>query len=186
MSNTCEPPQIIADPAKYYGVEWFLTPRSTALALSALFLFDLVVLGQGGVSIITAALGFGMLTIGTLWSVICGRQALARSRATRGAIFLFLGVAAVVTMRIHEATARKGAQQIIAACEAYKRQTGKLPDRLEQLAPLFLPKVPLARYTVMYNNYMYFSKPALLTYVVFPPFGRRVYDFETTQWSCLD
>ena len=80
----------------------------------------------------------------------------------------------------------KAAQQIIAACEAYKRQTGTLPDRLEQLVPLFLPKVPLARYSVMYNHYMYLSKPALLTYVVFPPFGRRVYDFETTQWNYLD
>lgn len=86
----------------------------------------------------------------------------------------------------HEATARKGAQQIIAACEAYKRQTGRLPARLEQLVTAFLPKVPLAKYTLLYNDFWYISQSGMLTYVVLPPFGRRVYDFSTARWNYLD
>lgn len=163
-----------------------LTPWRTAIALSALFLFDLVVLGQGGFAILVASFGLSMLTIGALWSAIRGHWALARGRAIRAAMYLFLGVASVVTLRFHEATARNGARQIIAACEAYKRHTGNLPDRLDQLVPVFLPKVPVALYTVLYNDFWYFSEYALLTYVVFPPFGRRVYDFNTTQWNYLD
>lgn len=164
-----------------------LTPwRRTALALSALFLFDLIVIGQGGIAIMVATIGLGLLTIGALWSAIGGHRALVRSRATRAAIYLLLGVATFVTLRIHEATGRKGAQQIIAACEAHKQQTGKLPNGLEHLVPVFLPKVPAARYTVLYSDFWYISESALLTYVVFPPYGRRVYNFNTGRWTYLD
>ena len=116
-----------------------LTPWRTALALSALFLFDLVVLGQGGFAIFAAMFGLSILTIGALWSAIRGHRVLARSRATRAAMYLLLGVAAVVTLHFHEATSRKGAEQIIAACEAHKQQSGNLPDRLDQLVPSSFP-----------------------------------------------
>ncbi len=158
----------------------------TAVALSGLFLFDLVVLGQGGIAIIVATVGVGMLVVGGLWAAIRAHRALARSRMTRAGMYVILGVAAVGTLRFHEATARKGAQQIISACQAYKQQTGKLPDRLEDLVPEFLPKVPLARYTLLYNDFWYFSQSGLLTYVVLPPFGRRVYNFNSAQWKYLD
>ena len=158
----------------------------TGLVLSVLFLFDLVVLGQGGIAICVATFGLAVLTIGAFWSAICGQRALAHNRGIRAATFLSLGVASVVMLRFHDATGRKGAHQIIEACEVYERQYGRRPDRLEDLAPAFLPKVPPARYTVLYNDFWYIRESALLTYVVFPPFGRRVYNFNEAQWNYLD
>lgn len=67
----------------------------------------------------------------------------------------------------------------------------KLPegwDRLEDLVPEFLPKVPLAKYTVSQNEFQYFSSEGShhLSYMAIPPFGRRIYEFETGKWRFLD
>ena len=145
-----------------------------------------MILGQGGIAICVAAFGLAVLTIGTLYSAFRGHKGLARNRAMRAATYLLLGLASFATLHFHAATGRKAAQRIIEACEAYEGRYGRLPDRLDQLTPEFLPKIRAARYTVLYNDFWYLSEPRLLSYVVFPPFRRRVYDFGTAKWNYLD
>ncbi len=83
------------------------------------------------------------------------------------------------------------AQALISACKAYRAQRGEFPDRLEDLVPGFIPAVPRANYTLWgafrYWNGSQTKEPDhVLTYVVFPPFGRRLYHFEEDRWSSLD
>src|SRR5687768_7370708 len=92
-----------------------------AAALAVLFLLDLGFAGQGLFSMFVAIGGFGLLTTRALWAAVRGRSsALIRARSMRASLYLLLGVATVITMRFHTATARNHAEQVIAACGAYQ------------------------------------------------------------------
>lgn len=161
----------------------------TAVVLAVLFLVDLGFEGQGLVSLLVAAVGLILLTTGALWSAVRGTAPLARSRAMRAGMYLLLGIATVATMQFHTATAQNHAEQVIAACRAYQARHGTLPDRLEELVPEFLPKVPRAKYALQWAEFTYWTSGKTahtLMYVALPPFGRRLYHFETAQWSQLD
>jgi hypothetical protein len=165
--------------------------RRTAVALALLFLADLGFAGQGIFSLVVATIGVGLLTLGALWAAVRGTapRALARSRAVRAAMYLCLGVTTVAVMRIHATTAENHAAQVIEACRAYQARHGKLPDRLQELVPEFLPAVPPAKYTLSWGEFTYLTsgdQSHTLMYVALPPFGRRLYHFEEARWSQLD
>jgi len=162
--------------------------RRTAVALALIFLIDLGYIGQGGIALIVAVLGTLLLSLGCAWSLIRGRRPLAVSRAIRGGLYVLLGAAAVGAMALHARTGRINADRVIEACRSYERANGKLPDRLEDLVPDFLPSIPRARYTGMFREFMYWStgEGHTLLYVTVPPFGRRLYHFEERRWSSLD
>jgi len=162
----------------------------TAAALTLLFVADLGFAGQGLFSMVVAIVGVGLLTMRALWAAVRGASsALIRARATRAGIYLLLGIATVATMQFHTATAQHHAAQVIAACRAYEKRSGKLPDRLTELVPEFLPAVPRAKYTLQWGDFTYWTSENnthTLMYVALPPFGRRLYHFEQAQWSQLD
>jgi hypothetical protein len=165
--------------------------RRTAVALALLFLADLGFAGQGLFSLVVATVGVGLLTWGALWAAIRGTapRVWARSRATRAAMYLCLGITTVTVMRVHTATAETNAAQVIEACRAYQARHGRLPDRLQELVPEFLPAVPPAKYTFSYGAFTYLTsgeQSHTLMYVTLPPFGRRLYHFEEARWSQLD
>jgi hypothetical protein len=161
----------------------------TSAALAGLFVFDLGYSGQGLFALGTAVLGFVSLAVGALWSGLRGAPALARSRALRAGLYLFLGAATLATVRLHVATAESRATLVIDACRAFERAHGALPDRLEELVPEFLSAVPRAKYTLAWGEFTYSASETTrhtLMYVTLPPFGRRIYHFEEARWSQLD
>jgi len=161
----------------------------TSVALAGLFLFDLGYSGQGLFALGVAVLGVASLAVGALWSVFRGAPALARSRALRAGLYLFLGAATIATVRLHAATAESRAARVIEACRAFERAHGALPDRLEELVPDFLSAVPRAKYTLAWGEFTYSASETrrhTLMYVALPPFGRRIYHFEEARWSRLD
>jgi len=165
--------------------------RRTAVTLAVLFVADLGFLGQGLLSILVAAVGLGLLTVGALWAAARSPapRLLARSRAMRAGLYLLLAIAALAAMQFHTATAENHAAQVIEACRAYQARHGMLPDRLEELVPEFLPAVPRAKYTLQWGEFTYRAsnkQSHTLMYVALPPFGRKVYHFEEARWSQLD
>ena len=162
--------------------------KRTAVALGLLFLFDLGFSGQGLFSLLVAAIGLPILMLGGTWSLIRGLKPLARSRAARAALYLLLAAATIGALRFHAHTAQVNTERVIAACRAYERANGKLPDRLAELVPAFLPAVPRAKYVLMFGEFDYFSSPEshTLQYVALAPFGRRRYHFVQDRWSVLD
>ena len=165
--------------------------RRTAVALAVLFVADLGFAGQGLFSLLVATIGVGLLTLSGLWAAIRGTapRVRAHSRAMRAAMYLCLGVSTLAVMRVHATTAENHAAQVIEACRAYQARHGKLPDRLQELVPEFLPAVPPAKYTLSYGEFTYLTsgdQTHTLMYVALPPFGRRLYHFEEARWSQLD
>ena len=161
----------------------------TAAFLSAVFVFDLGFTGQGFLSIFGGVVGLIVMTVSALWILARrGPVPAVRHKAIRAGMYLFLVGAAIATVQFHLATAANHAEQVIAACRTYQARHGALPDRLDELVPEFLPKVPSAKYTLQYGQFTYTASAEAhtLMYVVTPPFGRRAYNFEQAKWSQFD
>ena len=156
------------------------------LFASCWFALDAFFMQQGVISII-------ILLLCVFWmapsAVMAYRdKSLARFRAGRVAAYFLAAIAALGIIRLNSSLAERRAEIVVAAVRQYQQKYGRFPDRLEQVAPEFLPSVPLAKYSFMYNNFQYFkfSENPRLYYVGFPPFGRHVYNFESGRWGQLD
>ena len=153
------------------------------IAALALYLLDALVVGQGGLALIGGAIVLVVTVIGAL---------VGREGGKVVALKLVLPVVMVGcvwgTVRVNSHIARSGAERIIAACEAYKWETGRYPDALEELVPRHLEDVPVAKYTLMFNRYRYISSDGthLLMWTDIAPFGRPTYNLEEGRWGYLD
>jgi drug/metabolite transporter superfamily protein YnfA len=80
------------------------------------------------------------------------------------------------------------ARLIVKAVEDYRVEKGEYPERLEDLVPQFLPKVPHSaiRLTSTKYYYLHHKEYHSLMWAEAPPFGRRTYEFETKEWSYMD
>lgn len=164
-------------------------PWRTAAALAGLFVVDLVGTGAGFFAMFTAFIGGSVLAFGTLWALIRNHGGTARTRALKFAMYMLLGGATIATLRFHTSTAETAADRVIEGCRSYEADRGELPGQLSDLVPGYLDAIPVAKLTLMYGNFTYWSEPSdthTLEYVVVPPFGRRLYNFENDAWSTLD
>jgi hypothetical protein len=76
---------------------------------------------------------------------------------------------------------------LIQACERYREANGNYPERLGDLVPRYLSSIPRAKYCLHNSDFQYISSPPpLLFWWEVPPFGRRVYRFETRDWNYVD
>lgn len=85
--------------------------------------------------------------------------------------------------------ANANAMQVVAACEEYHADHGKFPKSLNELVPQYMRSVPRAKYCVgPWCGFMYYFNQgnAMLVWYVVPPHYRRIYDFNTREWSTLD
>lgn len=80
--------------------------------------------------------------------------------------------------------AETNAQRLIAACEKYHTAHGSYPEKLDELVPQYMSSVPVAKYCMGWNRFLY-HRPLLWWHVV-PPYFRKTYNCETRRWSYLD
>ncbi|MGD8226744.1 MAG: hypothetical protein PVI20_03120 [Desulfobacteraceae bacterium] len=80
------------------------------------------------------------------------------------------------------------ARLIIKAVEDYRSEQGKYPERLEDLVPQYFSKLPPAaiRFESTKYHYIHHKDHHRLMWAEAPPFGRRMYHFETKKWSTID
>ena len=90
---------------------------------------------------------------------------------------------------VYDTIARKRVVDVADALARYKARTGAYPQRLQVLVPDYLPAIPSAKPgPVMFGDILYLYKesdPGLM-YVSFPPFGRKVLNVETREWTMPD
>ncbi len=164
--------------------------RRTLVIAGVLVFVDAFVLNQGVIALVTAlgALIGGVPRARLAWRH--GEPTTARLRAARTGIYVLVAVLVLGANFANAQLARRRADTLIAACRQYEARQGRLPDRLDELAPDFIPSVPLAKYTLMppFNMFMYMARPGQhsLMWVAFPPFGRPYYVFEDNRWGFLD
>ncbi len=86
--------------------------------------------------------------------------------------------------------ARKNADVLIAACQAFQAKHGRLPAALEELVPGFLPELPRAKFDGPHFGFTYDVDAAATRHVLgwteVLPFGRPYYVFEEDRWGYLD
>jgi hypothetical protein len=158
----------------------FRDVRGSVIGAAVLLFFDVV---MGG-SCITA------LAVCPIWLLVSLLNNAIDPPAPRIALFrlgipvLTLGLA-LANNAVQLSIARANAARVAAACEAFHAANGRFPETLDELVPRYLPYVPRAKYCVgMFGMFLYWNHgedPMLLWYNV-PPYGRRVYDFETHRW----
>jgi len=97
-------------------------------------------------------------------------------------------VVTVTWIVANNALAARRADALVAALHRYEARHQRLPDSLQALVPEFIPAVPRAKYTLMFGDFLYYAseRQHVLMWVMIPPFGRQLYDFERRRWRTLD
>jgi len=108
------------------------------------------------------------------------RPKLKGSLAASG-IFIAAGMSTYFFPYINDMTARSAANGVIKAAESYKAKNGVYPQKLEQLSPAFISKIPRAKYTILWSNF--YILDGNLVYVNTPPFNLRQYDLAGGRWT---
>ncbi|HXT57234.1 MAG TPA: hypothetical protein VN699_01315 [Pirellulales bacterium] len=107
--------------------------------------------------------------------------------AARVLIPVVTGLFVVVNYSVQRTIAMGNAERLIQACERYREDNGAYPEHLGELVPRYLNSVPRAKYCCSRSEFWYFGAPRpLLVWYEVPPFGRRVYNFETGNWRYMD
>ena len=88
-----------------------------------------------------------------------------------------------------EVVAERRVVEIADALARYKAERNAYPLRLQDLVPAYLPTIgPVKPGFVMMGApvYLYEPKEPMLMYVSIPPFGRRVLNVVTREWTEVD
>jgi hypothetical protein len=146
-------------------------------------------------AVVMDSLGFALLSffIALIWAATHKGAGYTRKvRLVVIGIYALMLVMAFGMKSVNYRTSHSNAETIIAACEKYKGKTGEYPAGLKDLVPAYLPKVPVARYTLMSGGFYYYRNrgPSTdsyrLIFVNEAPFGRKVYDSVSKGWHGID
>jgi hypothetical protein len=161
--------------------------RSVRAALLAMVLgaWDFIGPTHGALTALLA-IGFLFTHVGRgLWAP----WADARSHAAAAAIWTLALFSTFAGWRLDFARADRRGDTIAAACRQYKADHGRLPATLDELTPLYLPRLPLARWAPFFTGFVYVpgdgssaSKGAWFGYVDGPPMLLRCYSLEQDRW----
>ena len=161
-------------------------PVWAALACAAAVVaFDVFVAGQGIWSWAMAALGLLYFLPRAL--LAARNRAVMISRGQKAALLLVIGVAGAWLVRLDVQQEEQRAAHLVTAVHRYEAARGEYPKTLSALVPQYLPQLPGSRRARWAPPLQYVGGAgASLTYVVVPPFGRKVYHFKTGSWIVVD
>lgn len=145
--------------------------------------FDDFLMCQGIMAMVATIPVMVALLPGTIMSAFrAPRPAPARAAAAGLGVLLVLSLLAFMPANI--SLAKHRAQELVTACYKYKAGHGEFPEKLQDLVPEFIPKVPRAKYTARNGNFNY--RRGNLMWVSMEPFGRSYYDFDREKWGFYD
>ena len=157
-----------------------------AVTLAAfLVVLDAFYLNQG---VIAALVGAGLLLIGVPRALTAKLSEVRRQRLRNLGIYFTAVVLVFALDAANNHLARTRAEHLVVAVKAYQAKYHRYPQSLNDLMPEFVDRVPLAKYTLAFNEFHYFTskRGTHLFYVALPPFGRPGYSFVRDQWTSLD
>lgn len=161
-------------------------PRKTIITAFLLFVVDAFVLNQFMIAIFTVILGIPALLV----KLFKARKDSARMKllVSKAGIYAVMVVLIIGANVVNNMVAEGRAKDIIAACEQFKVKNGRYPEKLSELVPDFLAKVPSAKYSLTGSAFRYFSRQEshALMYEAVPPYGRKYYVFEKKVWESVD
>jgi hypothetical protein len=156
--------------------------RGTLICSLVVVFLDVIVDG----SYIFAALVCPIWFVAALVRAIARRPSLTVA-AARILVPVVTGLVIIANSSLQGKIAMSNAARVIEACEEYRGINGAYPERLSELVPRYLSSVPRAKCCLLFGEFWYFGSPGhILLWHELPPFGRRVYTFETGKWGYLD
>jgi hypothetical protein len=164
-----------------------LSQKASIVGALLLVGVDGIAVGQGGLAVFLAT--WVLLVRIPLLALAWNDKPLRAYRAKKIAIYLLAASAVLGWVAYNHALGYRRAESVVAAVHAYAAERGRYPASLRDLVPAFLPAVPKAKLTLLFNQFEYRRMPGgahWLTWTVVPPFGRRSYLFEEKRWNYLD
>ncbi len=165
------------------------------IVASAVYGLDVLFTGLGILSFLVAAVFFVIAVSKTLIRIF-KREPFTSTPLLKAGIYSLCFAAAVSTILTNNLIAKGRAEFVVSALKQYKAKYRHYPNTLRELTPEFLPSVPIAKYSLTFNDFRYWRRSgetegltadsATLYYVVLPPFGRLTYDFEKDRWNYID
>ncbi len=160
--------------------------KKLLITASILFILDAFVLNQGAISIVL------LLLIIFLWlpksAIKKHRDQSPKIELTKALIYGLVSIAVFSSNVINNKIARNRANTLIQVIENFHQTTGQYPRTLTELVPSYIPKIPKAKYTLMFNDFRYnnYKSNISIFYVSLPPFGRPTYVFNLKEWVYID
>jgi hypothetical protein len=180
------------DPAEIKGGR---SLRFHLIAAIVIYVIDGLAFGQGAIAFLTAVAFLLMGGFKTLAAII-KREPLSKKPLAKAVIYSLCFAAVVSTIVTNNKLAKSRAETVVSAVKQYKAKYRRYPNALQALVPEFLPSVPLAKYSLLFNDFTYWRRVghggsetddyATLFYVAIPPFGRPTYNFEQARWGYTD
>ncbi|MBN3040834.1 MAG: hypothetical protein JW867_06870 [Candidatus Omnitrophica bacterium] len=160
--------------------------RGTINKALIVFLLDAFVFNLGAFAVITLVIVIPVIIIKAI--NIRKNKTKLKKRLKSCCIYLAMSILIFTANGINNKIAENRAKILIEACEKYKKINNKYPDKLQDLVPIFISKVPAAKYTLASNKFYYLKTEDshILFYMHIPPFGRPTYNFEKKQWAYMD
>ena len=160
--------------------------RGSIIIALCLLVLDAFVLGQGAIAIFTIVAVVFWFIPKTLFA--WKRKNMFAIWALKVMIYSLMAAAILTANAVNNHLAKTRAEHLIVAVNEYKAQYQRYPRTLDELVPELLTKIPKAKYTVLFNNFIYTNREshATLMYFDFPPFGRTYYDFNKQEWGHID
>jgi len=160
--------------------------KKTIFTAVGLFVLDAFVMNQGAIAVITAlAIIFWLLPKSALLKY---KRESPTVPLTKAAIYGVMVLAVFIANFANNKIAKYRAESLIVAIEKYHQSTGNYPEKLSDLAPVYIPEVPVAKYTIIFNEFWYRRShdSVAIFYVALPPFGMHTYSFNRRSWTYID
>lgn len=159
--------------------------KSIAIA-TCLFLIEAVFFNQIVIGLIALLVVFFWLIPKAIFLLF--KKQRVKPQLYKSLIYFMMSVFIFGASYLNNQLAASRAKQIIPAVEEFKAANHRYPKKLAELAPEYIEAIPRAKYTMFGNGFFYFYRndQAFIGYVAIPPFGRRVYDFNSKKWGQID
>jgi hypothetical protein len=152
-----------------------------AAAAFVLLSWDGLYLNNGGQNAAVILLGFGLQAVLAIGCVVLRKGSAARAHAAAALVWVLALVAMAGFSRFNLRLALDRADTVIAACRRFESDFDRLPVSLDELVPGYMPRVPLASWTVFGAfSYEVEPQPQLTFFAAWPTL--RIYVFETDRW----
>ncbi|MDO9267916.1 MAG: hypothetical protein Q7T96_02260 [Methylobacter sp.] len=162
------------------------TMKKSIITGAIFFVLDALVMNQGAISL------FLIFTIILWWLPKSAfkkhTKQSPKEELTKILIYGFIVIAVFTSNSINNKIAQNRANDLVLIIENFHQVTGDYPKTLNDLVPLYLPKVLQAKYTLSFNSFKYINDEGSVSlfYHAIPPFGRPTYVFDRKEWIYLD
>jgi thiol:disulfide interchange protein len=142
-----------------------------------IFILDVFFMDQGILTLVVGLGGILVLLIGAGIASVRHKR-LVKHRLFKAGIFALMIAAVFGARSFNYKVGNAHLRQITDACNQYRVKYKRFPDKLQDLAPEFIQKIPKVKYVFNYWNEFNYINHTII-WVVFPPFARMGYNLDT-------